>query len=276
MLIKNILSLIIICYNFGFFKAHQGDDHICEMRYLESINGLVYTAQTTAGPFPATLNDYVNSTDLLAAGKAGQPGLTADRDSVINGVKLTLNLKFYNVDSNQNATPLTNAEIYIWHCDAAGAYSAISSEGTSGMKWLRAVQTVDSNGFVKFNTIIPGWYNGRIVHFHIRVHLKSASQSSYVMTSQLFVPETIVSSIRSITPYSSNKQILISKSEDGIYKGISASLQDQMFIPITGDSKNGYSSTYNIGILSSGNGNSIKGENLCLSWLMLVIFAIFI
>ena len=251
--------VIYISITFNIIYSHIGDDHICEMRYLESINGLVYNALTTEGPFPATINDYINSTDLLNAGKAGQSGMTDDRDTFLNGVKINIKLNFYNVDSFQNATALNNADIFIWHCDVAGVYSSISSQGTLGQKWLRGVQSVDSTGSVTFNTIIPGWYTGRIVHFHLRVHLKSANTDSYIMTTQLFVPDDIVTKVATMTPYSNSKQSIIPKNQDNVYNSISSSLRDKMYLTITGDANIGYSASYNIGILSTGNENSNNG-----------------
>jgi protocatechuate 3,4-dioxygenase beta subunit len=248
----------LLIFILKFLKADLGDDHICEMRYLESIDGLVYNAITTAGPFPGTVDDYVKSQDIISAAKAGQPGMTSNRDSVLNGVKYSLKLNFYNVDSNLNAVPLTNADIYIWHCDAAGVYSAASDFSTTGQKWLRGVQQVDSKGSVTFNTIVPGWYIGRLPHIHIRVHLNSDSSETYVMTTQLFVPESVISSISKVAPYSTNKQKLTDKSQDDVYTGVSAALRDKMFLVFIGDEKTGYTTTYNIGILSTGNEKSTK------------------
>jgi protocatechuate 3,4-dioxygenase beta subunit len=246
------------CFLLNFLKADLGDDHICEMRYLESIDGLVYSAITTPGPFPGTVSDYINSQDILNAAKAGQPGMTSNNNNVLNGVKYQLRLNFYNVDSNLNATPLNNAEIYIWHCDAAGVYSAASDFSTTGQKWLRGVQQVDSKGSVTFNTIVPGWYIGRVPHIHIRVHLNSANSETYVMTTQLFVPETVIYSINKLAPYNANTQRLTDKSQDDVYTGVSADLRDKMYLVFNGDEKTGYTTTYNIGILSTGNENSTK------------------
>lgn len=78
--------------------------------------------------------------------------------------------------------PLANAAVEIWHCDAQGYYSGIVGENpggggeTSGEEnatttFLRGIQLTDDNGEVEFATIYPGWYTGRTVHIHTKVHV---------------------------------------------------------------------------------------------------------
>lgn len=54
---------------------------------------------------------------------------------------------------------LEGAQVEIWHCDAEGAYSGVSSMGSSteGQKWLRGSQITGSDGTATFTTIYPGW-----------------------------------------------------------------------------------------------------------------------
>ena len=73
------------------------------------------------------------------------------------------------VRADGNCAPVAGAVVDIWHANAAGKYSDVGSEGTSGKKYLRGLQVSDANGQVKFTTIFPGWYQGRAVHIHFKV-----------------------------------------------------------------------------------------------------------
>jgi hypothetical protein len=58
-------------------------------------------AQSAAGPFAFTTDLYAFGGDLLA--------MANGRESVTNGVPLTLNFVLYAVDTSQDATPLEGA-----------------------------------------------------------------------------------------------------------------------------------------------------------------------
>src|SRR5216683_2289446 len=66
--------------------------------------------------------------------------------------------------------PIKGAAVDIWHADAAGNYSGFSSD-TSSRTFLRGIQKTDQNGLAIFTTIYPGWYQGRAVHIHVKVHV---------------------------------------------------------------------------------------------------------
>src|SRR3712207_9563482 len=44
---------------------------------------------------------------------------------------------------------------------SAGAYSGYDSERSAGETWLRGTQLADSAGVASFDTVFPGWYQGR-------------------------------------------------------------------------------------------------------------------
>jgi len=90
-----------------------------------------------------------------------------DGTSAQSGVPLTLDI--YVVDTEKNCAAYVGAQVDIWHCNALGVYSDISSENTSGQTYLRGYQLTNSAGYVQFVTIIPGWYGGRTNHIHLRV-----------------------------------------------------------------------------------------------------------
>ena len=53
--------------------------------------------------------------------------------------------------------------------------------------FLRGIQKTDANGLAVFTTIYPGWYQGRTVHIHVKVHVGG----SVVHTGQLFFPDAL-------------------------------------------------------------------------------------
>jgi protocatechuate 3,4-dioxygenase beta subunit len=92
-----------------------------------------------------------------------------------------LRLRIAVADSNSCAL-LENAAVDIWHCDAQGFYSGVparpgggaSQEAGAGAEagtFLRGIQLTDADGIAEFNTIYPGWYSGRTVHIHMKVHI---------------------------------------------------------------------------------------------------------
>ena len=81
---------------------------------------------------------------------------------------------------SQACTPLTNAAVDIWHCDAQGFYSGVAARPGGGASdtpavdsgtFLRGIQLTGDDGVAEFTTIYPGWYTGRTVHIHMKVHI---------------------------------------------------------------------------------------------------------
>jgi protocatechuate 3,4-dioxygenase beta subunit len=81
----------------------------------------------------------------------------------------------------------------IWHCDAKGLYSAFPGHSdnhninAAGKTFLRGTQATGETGWVGFNTIYPGWYDGRTTHIHFKVFLSDRT----VLTGQTFLPDAL-------------------------------------------------------------------------------------
>jgi protocatechuate 3,4-dioxygenase beta subunit len=106
------------------------------------------------------------------------------------GVPLTLRLRVIDAGS---CTAIHGARVDIWHCDAKGLYSAFAGQGdahnidATSNTFLRGTQTTDDSGWVTFNTIYPGWYDGRTTHIHFKVFLSDRT----VLTGQTFLPDAL-------------------------------------------------------------------------------------
>ncbi len=103
------------------------------------------------------------------------------------GVPLSMTLAL--VDANADCVPVSGARVDLWHCDADGSYSGFSQPGndTTGETFCRGIQLTDDNGQVTFQTVYPGWYQGRITHVHFQVFL----DSGLAATSQIAFPEEV-------------------------------------------------------------------------------------
>lgn len=112
------------------------------------------------------------------------------------GVALRLDLRVLNASS---CKPIRNAAVDIWHCDALGVYSGAVA-GNPGTNFLRGVQRTNARGMATFRTIYPGWYPGRAVHIHVKVHVGG----DVVHTGQLFFPAAVSNAVYRRRPYSTH------------------------------------------------------------------------
>ncbi len=156
---------------------------------------------------------------------------------------MDLSLRVYAI-SNNACAPLAGAVVDLWHCDAAGLYSDIQSEGTAGKKFLRGYQLTDANGIASFTTIYPGWYTGRAVHIHFKVRAELTSNPAYELTSQFFFDDTLTDQVYSVQPYAAKGTRNTRNSQDSIYQGGGSQLLLNL---VEGDSS--YKSTFEIGVL---------------------------
>jgi protocatechuate 3,4-dioxygenase beta subunit len=110
------------------------------------------------------------------------------------GVPLLLRLKV--VDAS-TCRPIKSAAVDIWHADALGVYSGFGADSRS-RTFMRGIQRTDRNGLARFRTVYPGWYQGRTVHIHVKVHIAG----NVVHTGQLYFPDRITDKIFRRRPYS--------------------------------------------------------------------------
>ena len=87
-------------------------------------------------------------------------------------------------------SPVSGAKVDLWAASAAGKYSAVASEGTTGQNFLRGYQTTSSRGLAKFTTIYPGWYSGRTTHEHFRVRVGAVN-----FVSQFFFDDAVTDAV---------------------------------------------------------------------------------
>ncbi len=152
--------------------------------------GCVLAPEQTEGPY------YVEDAAVRRNVTDGKPG-----------VALTLRLAVVNVAS---CRPIKGAAVEIWHCDASGVYSGV--QGDTGM-FLRGVQRTDAKGLALFRTIYPGWYQGRTVHIHTKVHLGG----NVVHTGQLYFSDPVTDVVYRRSPYNQRPNRNPRNAGDSIY-----------------------------------------------------------
>ncbi|WP_371547889.1 intradiol ring-cleavage dioxygenase [Streptomyces sp. NBC_00554] len=97
------------------------------------------------------------------------------------------------------------------------------SEPTDDERYLRGTWKTDKHGFVTFKTVFPGWYQGRCVHIHVKVHVDGTwTDAGYegghtCHTGQLFFSEESVLASAEVSPYSTNTTTRTTLDEDTIY-----------------------------------------------------------
>ncbi|RSM88223.1 dioxygenase [Streptomyces sp. WAC 01325] len=195
------------------------------------------TSETTEGPY------YIDADKL-------RKDITEDQE----GIPLTLRLKVIDAET---CKPIRNAAVDIWHCNALGVYSGYEDMGSGGgtppsgeptgeppsgepsggpgggggvhqeptddERYLRGTWRTDRNGTVEFKTVFPGWYQGRCVHIHTKVHVSGTwTDAGYeggntCHTGQFFFDEESVLASAEVAPYSTNTTTRTTLDEDTIY-----------------------------------------------------------
>lgn len=188
--------------------ATDGNDPACEVSPKE-----------TRGPFP-------NKTpaDLMRA------NIVADRQ----GIALLINLKVQ--DQSETCSPVSGAQVDIWHCDAEGYYSEygdhrLQEKDFRNVSFLRGRQTTDANGEVSFISIFPGWYPGRAPHIHVDV----LQNDKIVLSTQVAFPEESTSAVYASRGYKGKEDT--PNETDGVFRN---SLAGNMADAVTGNLSDGY------------------------------------
>jgi hypothetical protein len=96
-------------------------------------------------------------------------------------------------------------------------------EPTDDTRYLRGTWKTDKHGQVTFSTVFPGWYRGRCVHIHTKVHVDGEwTDAGYegghaCHTGQFFFDEESVLASAELEPYASNTAERTTLDEDTIY-----------------------------------------------------------
>ncbi|MEU0208687.1 intradiol ring-cleavage dioxygenase [Streptomyces canus] len=197
------------------------------------------TKEMTEGPYYLD-GQYVRAD--ITEGKAGFP------------LKLALT-----VVDDDTCAPIGNALVEIWHCDALGEYSGYvgnngHNEPDSGT-FLRGGVLTNAGGVANITTVYPGWYRGRCVHIHVKVHVGvtltsdgSFTGGTELHTGQLFFAETVTARVGALSPYSANTVTRTTLAQDSIYDDGGAASGLLTLTALGGSPSAGYSGTLTLGV----------------------------
>jgi protocatechuate 3,4-dioxygenase beta subunit len=152
----------------------------------------VLTPELTEGPY------YIAGEKLRRNITEGKPG-----------APLTLRLTV--VDAS-TCKPIKDAAVDIWHADAGGVYSGFGQE-SGNRTFMRGIQRSDAKGVATFQTVYPGWYQGRTVHIHVKVHVGG----NVVHTGQLFFADAVTDAVYRRSPYSRRPNRTTRNAADSIF-----------------------------------------------------------
>ncbi|MBI0298957.1 intradiol ring-cleavage dioxygenase [Streptomyces sp. PRKS01-29] len=155
--------------------------------------------------------------------------------------------------------PLNKALVEIWYCDALGEYSGFV--GNNGHQepdngtFLRGGVLTGTDGVARLTGIYPGWYRGRCIHVHLKVHTGvtltpdgSFTGGNEVHTGQLFFDEKITEAVAKLSPYSTNTVPRTPLSADGIYGNGGTAAGLLAVTALGGTPAAGYRGTLTVGV----------------------------
>ena len=205
----------------------------------------------TGGPYPAdgtnthggSIINVLNQSGVVRSDiRASFNGATG----VAAGVPLTIELQLINASGG--CASLAGYAVYLWHCDRDGLYS-LYSNGVTAQNYLRGVQETDGAGKLRFTTIFPGCYAGRMPHVHLEVYpslAEAASAANRLKTSQFTFPMATLNEAYAASGYTASVRKLaqISYATDNVF-GDGTSLQ---MAAVTGNATDGYLATLTIAV----------------------------
>ena len=180
----------------------------------------VLTPEQTEGPF------YIENEKMrrnITDGRRGTP----------------LSLRATVVDAS-TCRPIKGAAVDIWHCDAGGVYSGFG-QGASSRTFLRGMQRTNASGLALLKTIYPGWYQGRTVHIHVKVHVGG----NVVHTGQLYFPDSLTDKVFRKAPYKSRPGRTTRNSNDFVF----ANGGKNSMVNVRADGAGGYVASITMGVV---------------------------
>jgi protocatechuate 3,4-dioxygenase beta subunit len=183
------------------------------------------TPETTEGPY--WVDNRLRRTD-------------ASEDQA--GVPLKLVLSVY--EAAETCNPYSGGVVDIWQANALGLYSDEPEQpraDTGGQTFLRGCQISGDDGRVEFQTIYPGWYEGRTLHIHVRVRTFAEDETTFIFTTQIFFDEEINAAVLATSPYNQRPERDTTNATDSIFL-------PELIAKTDGKPERGLSSAFDMGL----------------------------
>jgi protocatechuate 3,4-dioxygenase beta subunit len=197
------------------------------------------TPQQTEGPY--FVDGMPNRSDIRSDTSSGV---------VQAGIPLNLAINVFDLDDGV-CSPLSGAQVDIWHADSKGVYSGVQEEGTAGTNYLRGYQLTNDNGTAQFSSVYPGWYEGRAIHIHIKVRTFEGSTETFEWISQFYIDDSTNQAVHLQAPYSEHGTPSTTNANDDIFAGpstdglIQSNTGEHLMLALT-DTGLGYQGSFNV------------------------------
>jgi protocatechuate 3,4-dioxygenase beta subunit len=188
-------------------------------------------------PGPYYVDEKLNRSDIRSDPTDG---------AVKQGALLALSIGVSSI-AQGSCSPLKDAIVDLWQCDAEGVYSDAEDPryfNTVGKKFLRGYQTTDKDGMVKFTTIYPGWYPQRTPHIHYKIRSPASAAAAYEFTGQMYFDEGLSDRVYARPPYAARGKRSVSNVTDWLYKRDGGR---QSMVTVT-PMKDGYSASFDVAL----------------------------
>lgn len=205
--------------------AAAGADAVSTGAWASGGTAAMTDIATYPDPFEAIAAASCTPTCTMTLGPC-HDDLAPEREDISEGQRgLPLRLGIRIVD--ESCTPVTDANVDIWHCDVAGVYSSETADDPAfctgsdaealAARWFRGYVQVDANGVAWFKTCFPGWYHGRAIHIHFTVRRPSREGTEYLTSQLAFDPALIAEICGSHTDYVAHGQPDTSNTSDSVF-----------------------------------------------------------
>jgi len=96
-------------------------------------------------------------------------------------------------------------------------------------------------GLALFQTVYPGWYQGRTVHIHVKVHVGG----NVIHTGQLYFPDSFTDAVYKKSPYTKRPSRDTRNSNDFVY----ANGGKNSLLSVRADGSGGYVASITMGVV---------------------------
>ncbi|MDQ1038864.1 protocatechuate 3,4-dioxygenase beta subunit [Streptomyces sp. V3I8] len=226
-----------------------------------TVGATVQDSPTAADQVPAAAAAVCTLTKEMTEGPYYLDGqlVRADIHEDKTGIPLKLTLTVVDDDT---CAPLADALVELWHCDALGEYSGFvggngHDEPDNG-RFLRGGVLTGSDGVARITSVYPGWYRGRCVHIHVKVHTDvtltadgSFEGGQELHTGQLFFNETVTARVARVPVYAANTVTRTTLAQDGIYDDGGAASGLLTLTALGSSTTAGYAGSLTLGVETS-------------------------